>query len=223
MTPLLTKLIEITALPLKQVEQDFAVDSTGFSTSQFKRWLDIRTKKISKKRKWKKVHALCGVKTNIITSIEITEGTANDSPYLVPLVEVTNKYFEMREVSADKAYSSKANLKAVSEIGALPFIPFKKNTTGRSRGSMIWKRMFLFFTQHQEEFLKHYHKRSNVETTFAMIKKKFSYKLHTKKEVSQINELLMKCLCHNLSVLVHESFELGIEINFRKCFDIIHN
>ena len=28
-----------------------------------------------------------------------------------------------------------------------------------------------------------------------------------------INELLLKVLCHNIVVLIHESFELGIDIN----------
>jgi hypothetical protein len=30
--------------------------------------------------------------------------------------------------------------------------------------------MFHFYNMHREEFLTHYHKRSNVETTFSMIK-----------------------------------------------------
>ena len=30
--------------------------------------------------------------------------------------------------------------------------------------------MWMFFYENQEEFMKHYHSRSNVETTFSMIK-----------------------------------------------------
>jgi transposase len=219
MTPLLAKLIELTAMPLRPVEQDFAIDSTGFSTSQFERWLDNRLSKTIKKRVWKKAHAMTGVNTNIITSVTITDGTAADSPWLIPLVEKTRKFFAMREVSADKAYSSRENLDAISEVGAIGFIPFKCNTTGKSKGSMVWRKMFLFFTEHQDEFLEHYHKRSNVESTFSMIKRKFDHKLSTKKDNAQVNEILMKILCHNLSVLVHESINLGIEIDFPACFE----
>lgn len=39
-TPILEELIKLSSLPLKQVETDFAVDSSGFSTSQFGRWFD---------------------------------------------------------------------------------------------------------------------------------------------------------------------------------------
>jgi hypothetical protein len=39
---MLRHLVEISALPLKEVETDFAVDSTGFSTSRFERWYDAK-------------------------------------------------------------------------------------------------------------------------------------------------------------------------------------
>lgn len=56
-----------------------------------------------------------------------------------------------------------------------------------------------------------------METAFGMIKKNYRNNLRTKSADSQINELYIKCLCHNLSVLIQESFELKIEINFKKC------
>jgi hypothetical protein len=42
LTPYLYQLIATSALPLKSVESDFAVDSSGFSTGQLMRWLDVR-------------------------------------------------------------------------------------------------------------------------------------------------------------------------------------
>ena len=38
-------LINVSGLPLQQVENDFAVDSSGFSTSQFDRWFEARNQK----------------------------------------------------------------------------------------------------------------------------------------------------------------------------------
>ena len=40
MTPVLRSLVELSALPLKAVECDFAADSTGFTTCRFVRWYD---------------------------------------------------------------------------------------------------------------------------------------------------------------------------------------
>jgi len=71
--------------------------------------------------------------------------------------------------------------------------------------------MWAFYQFKREEFMSHYHKRSNVESTFSMIKRKFGASVRSKKPVAQTNEILCKILCHNLSVLVHSIYELGIE------------
>jgi len=39
---ILEQLITISSLPLKEVEEDFAIDSSGFSTSRFARWFDYK-------------------------------------------------------------------------------------------------------------------------------------------------------------------------------------
>ncbi|MFH1333189.1 MAG: IS5 family transposase [archaeon] len=216
----LCDLVEITSLPLRMFEEHLSIDSSGFSCSAFERWLNVRTQKTEKKRHWKKANIICGARTQIIAGITISDGFAADSPELVPLVKKASKNFDMKEVSADKAYLSRDNLLAVSKLGAIPYIPFKKNSRQNPRGYKIWQAMYNYFHTNQEEFMKHYHKRSNVETTFSMLKRNFGSKLRMKNWTGQINELLMKCLCHNLTVLVQESFELGLEINLKACAKI---
>ena len=49
---------------------------------------------------------MTGVKTNIVTSVEITTKDSNDSPYLPPLLEKTAERFKVAEVSADKEDTS---------------------------------------------------------------------------------------------------------------------
>tara|TARA_Y100000310_G_C20659996_1_gene804185 strand:- start:66 stop:1205 length:1140 start_codon:yes stop_codon:yes gene_type:complete len=216
-------LISVSGLPLQQVETDFAVDSSGFSTCQFDRWFDVRfdEKKYRDRRKFRKAHLTCGVKTNIITAVNVTKGYSADSPQFKDLVEQTNKVYDLGEISADRAYSSRANLNVVSQLGGIAYIPFKKHVTGRRRGkSLLWGRMHRYFLNHQEEFMQHYHKRSNSETVFHMLKTKFSKHLRSKDEIGQINEILAKCLAHNICVLTQEMFELGIDINFNKCAEI---
>jgi transposase len=59
-----------------------------------------------------------------------------------------------------------------------------------------------------------YHKRSNVECTFSMIKRKFGERLRSKTKTAQHNEVLAKVLCHNLACVIQSMYELGINVDF---------
>ena len=59
-----------------------------------------------------------------------------------------------------------------------------------------------------------FHKRSNIETTFHMIKAKFGQRLRSRTLTAQINEALCKVLCHNLCCVIQSVHELRIETNF---------
>ena len=209
------ELITLSALPLKQVEENFTVDASGFSTSMFQRWFNVRTGN-SEKRLFKKAHLFSGVKTNIITSVEVTDGYTHDSLMFPNLLHDTAKNFDIKEVTADMGYSSRENLGLVSKIGAIPFIPFKKNTRSRAGGFAIWNAMYRYFKDNKEDFMQHYHKRSNAESVFSMIKRKQGCNLRTKNDIAQINEIMCKCLVHNICVLIQEMFELGIKIDFKE-------
>ena len=103
-------------------------------------------------------------------------------------------------MSADKAYLSEASLAGIGRHGANPYIPFKSNATGE--GSPRWRRLFAYFTLNEESWRTHYHRRSNVETTFSMIKGKFGDSVRARSETGQVNEILLKVLCHNVVVLI---------------------
>ena len=213
-TPALKELLEITALPLRSVETQFAIDSTGFRTTKFGEYCHIKYKTLQRHR-WLKAHLCIGTKTNVITAVEITDENGADCPQFKPLVETTYQNgFDMKEVSADKAYSSRDNLNVVGEKGGVAYIPFKSNAVGNPRGKgRLWRNMFYYFQMHQEDFMEHYHKRSNVETTNMAIKTKLGDCLKNKNFVSQTNELLCKLIAYNITVLISAIYELGIKPN----------
>ena len=64
---------------------------------------------------------------------------------------------------------------------------------------------------YREEFLQSYHMRSNVESAFSMMKRKFGDSVRSKSEVAMKNEVLCKILCHNICCLISAMYELGIE------------
>lgn len=177
------------------VETSLAVDSTGFGTTVYRRWFDHKYGRECSEQTWIKAHAMVGTTTNVVTSIKITDSSGADSPQLPELVERTGERFAIAEISAEKAYLGHQNLAVIESSGAVPYIPFKSNS--RAEGSAAWRRMWGLFMYKQPEFLAHYHKRSNVESTFSMIKRKYGSAVRSKKYVAQVNEVLVKILLHN--------------------------
>jgi transposase len=209
LTPILRSLIVQSSMPLQAVETEFAADSSGFTTCRFTRWFDVKYGKERTKQDWVKAHIMCGVKTNIVTAVEIEGQHASDAKLLPALVAITSENFHMAEVSADKGYASRENSEIVAHIGAVPFIAFSSHHKGQGGGT--WAKMYHYFQFKRDEFLAHYHKRSNVESTFSMMKRKFGDSLRSKGDTAMVNEALCKILCHNLVVLIHEMCELGID------------
>ena len=151
MTPVLRSLIEQSSLPLRSVETNFAVDSSGFTTSRFTRWFDVKYGKERVKQDWVKCHLMCGVKTNIVTAVEIEEMYTNDTLMFAPMVETTAKNFAISEVSADKAYGSLPTRMPLPRLGGTPFIAFKGSATGAAGGT--FEQMFHYFMFKRDEFL----------------------------------------------------------------------
>ena len=209
LTPILRMLITESSLPLSSVETNFAADSSGFMTTRFTRWFDQKYGVEKTKADWVKCHIMCGVKTNIVTAVEIHGQHAADTKMLPALAAATAMNFTMQEVSADKGYASKANFDSIARLGATPFISFPDSHKGQGGGK--WAEMYHYFNFRKQEFLQHYHKRSNVESTFSMMKRKFGDSIRSKTDIAMVNEVLCKVLCHNLVVLIHEMYELGID------------
>ena len=92
--------------------------------------------------------------------------------------------------------------------GGTLFAAFKSNTTGSVGG--LFEKMFHYFQFQRDDFLAHYHKRSNVESTWSAVKRKFGDSVMSTSDVGMVNEALCKLLCHNLTCLIQEQETLGI-------------
>lgn len=208
-TAILSDLIVRSSLPLRSVETAFAVDSSGFATSRYVKWFDEKYGINRQKAEWVKCHLACGVKTNIVTAAIVDEKNSGDCPQLAPLLRTTAENFMVKEVPADKAYLSNENLELIERLGGTAFIPFKSNSL--ATGTPLWERMYHYFAYRRDEFLVHYHQRSNVESTFSMIKRKFGDGLRSKTDTAMKNEALAKVVAHNLCCCISAWYELGIE------------
>jgi transposase len=212
LAPYLRAMIVRSALPLRTVETEFAVDSSGFSTSRFIRWFDCKHGVERREHDWVKVHLACGRRTQIVTAAAIYNRDAADSPILPELLNTTREAFAVKEMSADKGYLSVENVEAIFDAGGVPFIAPKVNTTGAAGG--LFEKMYHFYQYGRDEFLQHYHKRSLIESLFGAVKRKFGDSVRSKTPVAMKNEVLAKLVCHNLFCVILSQLELGIEAEF---------
>jgi transposase len=213
LTAVLKDLIVRSSLPLRVIETTFAPDSTGFSTSRFVRWHDEKYGGTRSGRDWVKCHAMAGVRTHVVTAVEILDRDAADCPQFKPLVEKTAQHFTVNEVCADKAYLSHENLELVDRLGGTAYIPFKVNSVAGEPGT-VWERLYHFYAMNRERFERHYHQRSNVESVFSMAKAKFGDSVRSVTDPAMRNEVLCKLLCHNICCVIMSQYELGIEADF---------
>ena len=95
-TPILHDLIVRSSLPLRSVDVDFAIDSSGFGTNKFERWFDEKYGVTRSKAEWVKVHLCCGVKTNVVTAVVIGDKNLGDCPQLPALTDRTAEHFTSR-------------------------------------------------------------------------------------------------------------------------------
>jgi len=202
-------------MPLAAIETSFSVDSSGFGTTEKKRWYDVKYGNRESWHDWMKAHIICGNLTKTVARVIISPAYAHDSPFFIPLVGNAAKHFRLEEVMADAAYSSRENLEFAASKQARVVVPFKSNAVFGTE-SEVWNKLLHFYSFHQEEFHERYKYRSNVETAFSAIKGKFGEGLRSHDNRGQINELLAKIICHNLSVLVKSIYELEIEIDLWK-------
>src|SRR5205085_5360211 len=100
-------------------------------------------------------------------------------------------------------------LDLVQGLGGTAFVPFKSNSIPGEPGT-LWEKAFLYYNLHREEFLTHYHQRSNAESTFSMVKAKFRDHVRSKTDIAMKNEVLCKFLCHNIVVVHRSHMELGL-------------
>jgi transposase len=207
-------LIVRSSLPLQSAETTFAVDSTGVGTTQFYRHFTAKYGGGEQTfLNYVKLHCSIGVKTQIITAAEIGDREARQ-PDAARSGQDHGRDFPVKEVVAAKAYGSRQNLQTITMLNATAYVPFKSVHVGNS-DSPLWNRLFNFFQMNRPEFLQHYQQRSNAESAFSSMKRKFSDSVRSKTEVAQTNEILLKVLCHNLAVLIHEMHETGAAVAFQ--------
>lgn len=207
--PILAEMVTRSATPLRAVETEWAVDSSGFSGCRYDRWFDEKWGKPRCVGSWVKAHIICGTRTNVIAAAEVLDKDSSDSPQLPGLVATAAQTFTLNEVAGDKAYAGNPNFEAVDKVGGTLYAAFRNNTTGAVGG--LFEKAFHYFGLHREEFLTHYHRRSMIESTFSAVKRVYGDGLRSKGERAMRAEAMAKFVAHNIGCVIAAIYERGID------------
>jgi transposase len=211
---LLTRLVEISSLPLTEHETEFAIDSTGLSTDKYARWVDEK-EMAHQKREWHKLHIMCARRSKIVTAAVVTPAREADCAQLDDLLEITSRNFKMLQVTADGAYYSRENMLRVTHVGGTPYFYIPSSSLFGDGYKLSACNLVLYLcARDRVNFFKNYYKRNNVETAFSMIGATLGTKLNSMAKMAQYNEALCKVICHNLRVLGRAMHEENLSPTF---------
>jgi transposase len=128
----------------------------------------------------------------------VTKGTKHDSPILERLLKHLPK--GSGEFCADSAYLSRRNCDLIAKKGRVPYIKPKKNSRLKAKGSQAWRDMLKLYREDREEFDKHYHQRSRVESVYSVLKRVFGNALSSRRKRSQRSELYLRVINYNIGI-----------------------
>lgn len=213
LTPLLREVIGITALPFRNWERRFAVDSTKLFTVIYQRGADGKVVMRGDRPlyKWVKLHIACGLESLSVFAARATPWTEHDTRYLRPLLEdAIRSGFVISTVTADRGYASKENHQYIHDIGAEAYLTFKKNNRKSKNGfDPVWDANLERFRTMEGPELTPYNERTLIEAVNWMIKSRFGRSVRGISETAQFNEALLKVVCHNLTRL--NQYSLGLD------------
>jgi hypothetical protein len=187
---------------------------TGISTKCFSSWFSIRCEKQTRHRDHISAHLTTSRNLNACIAVDVDCEKGKDSEYMRKHIKQIVKDFLIRDWCGDSMYLSRENCNAVSEAGGTPWFMPKKNTISKPLNSPSWKKMVKIAQKDPEKFSKHYHKRSNVESTFSAKKRKFGSSVRSRLNSAKENEEHLKWINYNFAVLSRAHYEKNVKIRF---------
>lgn len=168
------------------------------STKKIERWSSAKGS-IESRHSYQKLHARTNNDLMVVEDFSVTKGTAGDAP-------MGKKLLGRRErgpgdTTLDSAYMNRITCNLIKELGRTPYIWPKKNTVNNAKGSQAWARMVRLFENDPEEFKRHYHARSTVESVFNSIKTRYGNALRCTNRIAQRREIGLRVICHNINTI----------------------
>ena len=189
--------LKLSTRPVERIKH-LVFDATGLKVYGEGEW-KVRLHGADKRRTWRKLHVSIDASTQQIVTALITDKDVVDGRMLPHQLRQVQAAVE--RVYADGAYDTRLCYKAIDQKGARAIIPPRK-------GSTLWKDTYLKDRNKNLRKMRKYgskgwkkesgyHRRSLVETTFFRLKTVFSDKLRSRRDETQVTEVMIRCAALN--------------------------
>lgn len=182
-----------------------AADSSGFDSTHASRYYVWRSKKMGKPpkhmtyRRFPKLHVIIDTSNHLILSLFGMRGPTPDVNQLPHLIDRLGGTVRIRHLLADAGYDSEANHALLREVyGIRSTIPPKQGRP-RKDGGLPYSKYRRLMNQRFDRTA--YCQRSQVETVISMLKRNLDGCVRARTYWSQIREMALKVLTHNIMIL----------------------
>lgn len=171
-----------------------APDSTGFrpTRASFHYFKKITRNGMErrKRRRFVKPTIFADMHSQLVLSVKVRRGPANDSPDFKPVLQKAKTKIAL--VVADKGYDSEENHQQAHAMGADCIIPPRNQHVPVCRTKGRWRKKMK-----RGYSLRRYHQRSKVETIFSVVKRLSGDSLRSTSVRMQNREQTLKFIAYN--------------------------
>lgn len=146
------------------------------------------------------------LRTQIVTSIKVRRGPANDNRDFEPVVRRAHAIKPIKIGIGDKGYDAEKNHELLrDELHAMSIIP------ARYEDVPVWRTRGRYRKEMKRGYSKKtYHKRSIDETIFSVVKRTMGDEVRSVKTRSQNNEMRFKIIAYNAARIASIAYSLCV-------------
>ena len=158
----------------------------------------------TKTRRFVKLTIGAELKTQLVTSIKVRRGPANDNRDFEPVVRRAHRIKRIKVGIGDKGYDAEKNHELLrDELHAQSIIP------ARQEDVPVWRTRGRYRKEMKRGYSKKtYHQRSKDETIFSVIKRTMGDEVRSIRVKGQNNEMRMKIISYNAARIASLAYSL---------------
>jgi len=194
-------LIEINQGLIPQTTTLGGLDSSGMKTHRRGAWVVLRFHLPQQRRDFKKIHLFVDLISKKILYCLVTNGRASDAKQLKKLLRGC-RWTRVDIILADGGYDTRDCFNDISDVGATPGIPVRRNAIAKNRWCISRRRAVL--AQHRDivqwKEQVQYRMRCVIESIFSGLKRRFGEHLFSLKERFRSLEMWLRTILWNVVI-----------------------